>query len=266
MKDRSLVLLGVGTVGWAVATLLKEKAKIIGTTRQPGKLLAFVENGLDPIVMPWPAAEVIEPLTPGAEVLVTFPPDGTTDAILAPGCASARSIIYVSSTGVYGDHRGQVNDDTEPAPDNESAKLRLEAESIWRAIGATVLRAPAIYGPETGLHVRLRNNNFAIPGDGSGLVSRIHVEDLARIIDTVFQQGIRSETFVVGDLKPSSHREVVEWLCANYNFPMPPYAPLDQATPHLRSSRSVDSSRVLKTLGLELKYPTYKEGFASFLP
>ncbi len=264
MKDRNLVLLGVGTAGWAVATLLKDKAQIVGTTRQPGKLFAFVENGIDPIVMPWPSAEVIEPLTPGAEVLVSFPPDGTTDAILAPGCRSARSIIYISSTGVYGKTSGRIDDASEPIVD-ETSKLRLEAEDIWRSIGATVLRAPAIYGPETGLHVRLREGKFAIPGDGSGLVSRIHVEDLARIADAVFQQGIRNETFVVGDLQPASHKEVVEWLCAKYNFPMPPYAPLGEVTAHLRSSRSVDSSRVLKTLGLELKYPTYKEGFAAFL-
>jgi nucleoside-diphosphate-sugar epimerase len=252
-------------VGRAVFDLMRGEAKVIGTTRQPERLFEFVNLGIEPIVMPWPHAEIIEPLAQGAEVVASFPPDGTTDAILASACRGAKSIVYMSSTGVYGARRGVVDDSTAVDGAAEPAASRLAAEEAWKTVGATVLRAPAIYGPNSGLHVRLREGTFSIPGDGSGVVSRIHVDDLARLIIAVFDRGLKGETFVVGDLNPATHGEVVAWLCEQLNIPMPPYTSLDQVSSHLRASRQVDASRALEALGVELKYPTYREGFKAIL-
>ena len=191
-------------------------------------------------------------------VVVTFPPDGETDARVS---LRAGAITYVSSTGVYGDARGVVDDDTPvTATPSPTAARRLEAEAVWRARGATILRCPAIYGPDRGLHRRVVSGQHQIPGDGSGYVSRIHVDDLAALI--LAAPAARGETFVVGDAMPAPHRDVVAWICERYGVPMPPSIPLERAHESLRGDRRVDSSRALRTLGVTLAYPSYTIGYA----
>jgi nucleoside-diphosphate-sugar epimerase len=235
--------------------------KIYGTTRDPLRMLVLAQLNIEPIVMPVPSEEIIAHVAKGAQVVVSFPPDGTTDAVLAPACAEAESIVYVSSTGVYGDYRGVVTEQTPVDASNGAHKSRLNAEEIWRDQGAVVLRAPGIYGPKYGLHKRLFEGSYKLPGDGSGITSRIHVEDLAQIILAALNSNKRAETYVVGDQKPASQKEVVTWLCEKMNVPFPESAPLEEVSPTLRGSRSVDGGKTIQDFGIKLKYPTYEEGF-----
>jgi nucleoside-diphosphate-sugar epimerase len=74
--------------------------------------------------------------------------------------------------------------------------------------------------------------------------------------------AVRGETFVVGDLLPAPHREVVQFICDEYGVPMPPSAPLESLHASLRADRRVDASRALARLGVALRYPSYREGMA----
>lgn len=260
----TLLLLGFGQVGKAVARAALGAEKIYATTRNPNRLFELIENKVDPIIMPMPSAEVIEPLTIGSDILVSLPPDGTTDAILAAGCHHARSIVYVSTTSVYGSHTS-VDEKTDVDANSPSSEERLRAEEIWRSIGATVIRPPGIYGPANGLHVRLRAGTYKMPGKGTNVLSRIHVDDLAQLILAVFQKNIHGETFVVGDTEPTPLCDVVGWLCKQLNLPLPESAPPDAIPSTLRANRSVDSSFALQKLGVTLKYPDFKAGFGSLL-
>ena len=216
--------------------------------------------------MPMPSAELVQGLADKADILVSFPPDGSTDAILAPACSSARCIIYISSTGVYGRTRGQIDDSTPADYSDERMRSRLEAESIWKEHGAIVLRVPGIYGPNSGLHKRLRQGKFKIPGDGSNLISRIHVEDLAAIILAIFEEGkLNDSTYLVGDQAPCSIREVVDWLCQKMELQLPESIPIEEVNATLRGSRSIDATRLLNELGLTLRFPDYKSGYEQCL-
>lgn len=188
--------------------------------------------------------------------IVCFPPDGSTDAALAPLLAPAAAVSYVSTTGVYGDHEGHVDDAT---PVSTSAqRSRLDAEDAYRRVGGTILRAPGIYGPDRGLHVRVRSGAHSMPGDGSNVMSRIHVDDLAALL--LASRAVRGETFVVGDLEPASQREVCAWICREYGSPMPPSVPPEQVHESLRRNRRIDPSRALEMLHVTLEFPTYREG------
>ena len=261
LSTAPLLLLGVGMVGEAIIAAA-ESRKIYGTSRDPLKMLVLAQMNVEPIVMPLPSAEIIAHVANGAQVVVTYPPDGKTDAVLAPACANAESIVYVSTTGVYGSYRGVVTEETSVDAANESHMPRLNAEDVWRDQGAIILRAPGIYGPKYGLHKRLLEGTYKLPGDGTGITSRIQVEDLARIILAALDSNKRSETYVVGDLAPTSQREVVTWLCEKLDLPFPESAQLEEVSPTLRGSRSVDASKALKEFGITLKFPTYAEGFA----
>lgn len=265
MEKPALLLLGVGQVGLTLFTMVKSTRRVVGTTRQPQRIFELFHEGIEPIVMPWPSADVIAPLSEGADVVVSFPPDGTTDAILAPACLHSRSIAYISSTVVYGLEAGTIDDTTPVSADNQPALLRIEAEKIWRSLGANVLRAPAIYGKDRGLHTRLLDRSYRLPGDGTRISSRIHVEDLSALILAALDCGLKQRTWVVGDAKPTSHNEVVGWLCNRLDLEAPPSVPLEEVHYTQRANRNVDGSGALKELKVSLKYPTYKEGFAACL-
>jgi len=192
--------------------------------------------------------------------VVTFPATGEGELTFAPLLARARAVSYLSTTGVYEDVEGDVDSAT-PLPATPSPKYRavLAAESAFRAVGAAVLRAPGIYGAERGLHVRLARGEFRLSGDGSRYASRIHVEDLAELL--LASARTPGETFVVGDLEPCRQIDMVTWLCRELGVPLPGSAPLAEVHETLRRNRRIDATRALARLGVELRYPSYREGF-----
>jgi nucleoside-diphosphate-sugar epimerase len=250
-----VLVLGCGYTGRAVARLaLRQGKRVLGTVRSEARATEARADGIDVVVLPVLDAAIAEHATADTLVVIGFPPDGTTDARLAPALAHAH-LVYVSSTGVYGD--GHVDDATPlvPTPGNAA---RLAAEDAWRAAGAAIVRCPGIYGPDRGLHRRVIRGEHRIPGDGSRFTSRIHVDDLTRIL--LAAQDKPRETFVIGDHEPAPQAEVCAWICAHYGVPFPPSVPLAEVHETLRSDRRVDPSRSLARLGIALTYPTYRDG------
>lgn len=193
-------------------------------------------------------------------VVVTFPPDGFTDGVVARELASAAAVTYVSSTAVYGKLRGHIDDMTPVPEPTGRAVARLAAESTYRALGGTVLRCPGIYGRDRGIHVRLLRGDYRLPGDGRHVLSRIHVEDLAQLL--LAAPCAPGETFVVGDREPAPHAAVVRFLCERYGVPFPPSAPLADVPETLTADRNVDASRALARFGVTLRYPSFREGMS----
>jgi len=211
------------------------------------------------IVAPVLTREVVGSVGKDTHVVVAFPSDGHTDATVAPWLADAFSVAYISSTGVYGEVRGRIDDTTPlPAARDDRGRRLLDAEQQYRAIGGTVLRSPGIYGPDRGLHRRVQRGEHRIPGDGSRFTSRIHADDLAQF--ALAAAGVRGETFVVGDEKPVPHLEIVRFVCERYGLPLPPSVPFDEVHASLRADRAIDASRARAQLGVKLRYPTYREG------
>jgi nucleoside-diphosphate-sugar epimerase len=195
--------------------------------------------------------------------IVTFPALAPVARELAPLLAGARAVSYLSTTGVYEDLEGVI-DDTTPLPSLPSPKYAavLDAEQQFRDVGAAVLRSPGIYGADRGIHVRLLRGDFKLSGDGSRYGSRIHVADLAQLL--LASATTPGETFVVGDLEPCPQRELVAWLCERLALPFPASAPLESVHETLRRNRRVDPSRALARLGA-LRYPSYREGLAGVI-
>lgn len=262
MNDK-IVLFGVGNVAFHVAKLLSGTCTIYGTTRMKEKVQLLESHGIRPVLI---ETGVPDPeLVKGANVLVSFPPDGVSDAAWSAQCTTARSIIYISSTSVYGKTKGSINEDSPVDLEDPVARKRLLAESIWRQGNAVVLRCPGIYGPETGLHLRLKSGSLTISGQASHYVSRIHLDDLARIIAACFEKPRQSQTYVVGDHNPSTHMEAITWLCEQMGLPLPEQSSDGEAPAMLRGSRRIDAGKILADLQLTLLYPSYKDGYAEIL-
>jgi nucleoside-diphosphate-sugar epimerase len=94
------------------------------------------------------------------------------------------------------------------------------------------------------------------------VISRIHIEDLAGIILSIFDRGkLAKSTYVVGDSSPSSIKEVVDWLCSNYDLPQAKSQELSASNPTLRGNRAIDASGILSELAYRLRYADYKQGY-----
>lgn len=258
-----VLILGAGYTGSAVARLAHLRGhRVLATVRRPEDVERVRAVGAEPLL--WPQIEesaLRQQLRHDVtHVVITFPPDGSTDQRIAPALERAGAITYVSSTGVYAELSGTIDDQT-PVPDpTPRTAPRLSAEALYRSLGATVLRCPGIYGPDRGLHVRLLNGRYRLPEDATKIVSRIHVHDLARFI--LAAAAFRGETFVVGDLEPATHERVVRWLSSVYGLALPDASSEEQVHHTLRANRAIDGTRARLALGVALDYPSFREGMA----
>jgi nucleoside-diphosphate-sugar epimerase len=268
METRApLVVLGCGFTGVEAARLaLADGRRVIGSTRSAARAVELAALGIEARVIPRLDAAAVTALVPaGAEVLVTFPPDGLTDGALAPALTAARAVVYISSTAVYGAASGSIDESVPVDPTAPRAAPRLAAEEAYRAQGGLILRAAAIYGPGRGLHVRLARGEHRLAGDGLAVVSRIHVTDLARLALAALDHGAHGAIFNAADATPAPQIEVITWLAARIGVPVPPSVPAESLHETLRHDRAIDGSRGRRELGVALVYPSYVEGFEACL-
>lgn len=272
-SKKKLVFLGVGDVARALALQAEDEFKLFGTTRSADRAEEILSLGIEPFVIDGfgkrsaedvvsgRAVEALQTLLSDAYVVVSFPPDAESDSSASSLSSDAAGIVYISSTAVYGKAEGVVNEDTPVDDETEQAKNRLDAERKWLEVGASVIRAPGIYGRGNGLHQRLLSGNYRLPGDGNNYVSRIHVDDLSSMILSALNLNQKQQVYLSGDSHPTTHREIVEWLIDRLKLPFPESLPLDRCHYTQRGNRKVDASRSLDKLKIALKYPTYEEGY-----
>ncbi|MFZ5892274.1 MAG: hypothetical protein ACOY0T_14545 [Myxococcota bacterium] len=255
-----VLVLGAGYTGREVLRRAHELGlEAVGSVRRPEQASALAEIGAHALVLPELDASLARHVDAHTHVVVAFPPDGATDARIAPLLASAAAVTYVSSTSVYGGTQGRIDDTTPVPPPTADTSPRLDAEALYLALGGTVLRCPGIYGRERGLHRRIMRGEYSIPGDGSAVLSRIHVYDLASFV--LASPRAPGQVFVVGDLQPATHRELVAWICTTYAVPLPSSAS-GRSQRSLLANRAIDSERARRRLGVELRYPTFREGMS----
>lgn len=177
--------------------------------------------------------------------------------VLAALTRPPRRAVLVSSTSVYGDRDGLLDEDSASEPTRTTGAVLLEAERAFReqVPGGTVLRMSGIYGP--GRAQRLvdqvhRGENL----DPGRWTNRIHEADAAAAVVHVLT---RSETpsglYVVTDDQPAPVGEVKAFLAGQLGVPWAPVA----VEPH---GKRLSNARLRRT-GFELQFPTYREGYAS---
>lgn len=261
--DAPLVILGCGFVGSAAAKISRARGRsVIATTRHPAHAEALAREGITAHASPTISEGFIRAhVRARSRVLVTFPPDGESDARVAALLPDRCRCVYVSTTGVYGDRRGRIDAGTPVDLATEKAASRFAAEESWRARGAVVLRAAGIYGPWRGLHRRVAAGTFRLTEGGGGVVSRIHVEDLATLCLAALDRGVPGATYPVADDAPVPQVEAARWLVARLGVAMPGSVSASEAPETLRHDRSVDGREAQAALGVTLRFPSWREGF-----
>ena len=212
-------------------------------------------------------------------LLICIPTDATGDPVLArfgDAVASAprlRWIGYLSTVGVYGDHAGaRVDETTPPLPNSARTKARLLAESVWRALGAEtgipvqIFRLAGIYGPGRSALDKLRAGTARRVVKPGQVFSRIHVEDIAAVLEASMARPRAGAVYNVADDEPAPPDQVIAHAAELLGMEPPPAVPFEEAelSPMARSfygdSRRVSNALIKSELGVNLAYPTYREG------
>lgn len=276
--EPDILLLGGGyTLGRLAATLPPERT-IVTSTSLDG-VVTLSSRGLNGALVDYRNAESVATLftrNPGIRTIVDSapPPSRETPAegirTLIEGTkllAVPPSIIYLSTTGVFGGEDGEAVDESSPAnPRNPGAEARTRCEDAYRGSGLKTCcaRIPAIYGPGRGLGMSLLAGTYRLVDDGSRWTNRIHVNDLVAALRALVELEGRPEIVCTTDDEPSRAADVVSYYCAKFGYPTPERISLAEARAggmhHLLSNQRVSNRLMKSLLSKPLEYPSYREG------
>ena len=180
--------------------------------------------------------------------------------------SSGARVLFVSSTGVYGDAGGGwVDEDTAPAPEGFTGRAMLEAEAVLEggAFRGTSLRLGGIYGPGRTFLLDAIRTGRPFPAETMGhWTNRIHRDDAARAILHVATAPSPPPLLNVVDPGPAPRREVLEWLATQLDRALVTAAAAPTRSP--RADRRVSSRRLAST-GFEFHFPSFKDGYRALL-
>ena len=280
----TLLTLGYGYSARGLARLLlPEGWTVIGSSRNRDKLDAIRETGAEALL--WPGSDPSEALSRATHLLLSAAPDAEGDPVLralAPAIAQHAPALewvgYLSTTGVYGDHKGGwVDEDSPLSPATRRGMQRAEAEAAWARLAAEnglplhIFRLAGIYGPGRGPFAKVRAGTARrIIKDGQ-VFSRIHVDDIAQVLAASIAQPDPGRIYNLCDDDPAPPQVVIAHAAELLGVPLPPAIPFEEAemTPMARSfyaeSKRVRNDRIKEELGVVLKYPDYRTGLAALL-
>jgi nucleoside-diphosphate-sugar epimerase len=274
-----------------VALYGKHFDRIVGTTRSEDNATAlrsrqFGGNAAELIVFDGMTASPLlaAAIADATVLLVSVAPDRDGDPVLAhlrdaiTAAPRLDSIVYLSTIAVYGNHDGRWIDETTPlTPALTRASNRIEAECAWQALGGAhgipvaIIRIAGIYGPGANALETVkagRARRITKPGQ---VFNRIHVIDLAQIIDKAVDMALRRRAggiFNAADDEPTPPGDPIVFAASLLGVMPPAEIAFEEAkktmTPFALSfygeSKRVRNDRIKSVLGVSLSYPTYREG------
>ncbi|MFQ5785486.1 MAG: SDR family oxidoreductase [Alphaproteobacteria bacterium] len=286
-KPRRLFCFGLGYTGTRLAeALLADGWQVAGTCRSEETRVALAARGVEARLFDRdrPLADGADALAGATHLLSTAPPDESGDPVLdchADAIARAEDlewIGYLSTTAVYGDHRGLwVDEDTPPAPSSERGERRFAAETLWfnywwgHGIPVQVFRLAGIYGPGRDPFDAVRAGTAKRIDKPGQVFSRIHVDDIVAVLRASIARPNGGRVYNVCDDCPAPPAEVVAYACELLSVAPPPLVPYDEAglstmaQNFYADNKRVRNDRIKDELGVALRYPDYKTGLKALL-
>jgi nucleoside-diphosphate-sugar epimerase len=301
-----ILIVGCGDVGLRAARLLRGRARVYGLIRNPERAAALRAAGVVPLIGDLDDRTGIARMTGLADAVLHFaPPPATGDTdprtrrlIASLGRRSLarvhprnglkgypyrhgnkglrpRALVYISTSGVYGDCRGEWVEETRPiSPRNARAKRRADAERRLRRWAArsgrrlAILRAPGIYAQDRMPEARVRQGLPALLPSEDIHTNHIHAEDLARLAITALFRGRPNRLYNAVDDSGLKMGDWFDLVADHLGLPRPPRLSRGEVmaavTPAMRSflteSRRLSNRRIGQELRFRLSYPTVKEG------
>ncbi len=301
------LIAGCGYVGTRIAThFSSKKQKVWGLIQTDERKAELEKFSITPFVADLTQPESLKQIPAVNFVIIAVSPRERNEVayrkIYLTGVENLLSqlkkslsppfIIYLSSTGVYGDQRGEwVDEKTPPQPNSERGKILLKAEEqvIKSGLPGVILRLGGIYGPGRNRIEAFRKglwpaggefpfSNFASgearphrrdesrPGQGRPRASDadkymnfIHVDDIVNSIPVLLNKAETGKVYLGVDDEPVKQSEFCTWLAEKLKIPYQ-----SKIVSTAISGKRCRNAR-LKSLGVQFRYPTFREGYSTFL-
>jgi nucleoside-diphosphate-sugar epimerase len=279
------LIVGCGDVGLRAVKRLLPAFHIYALTRNPARADELRGMGITPLVGDLDRPETLTKLAGLAHCVMHFAPpqsEGEVDqrthhllAALDRGEMLPQRLVYISTTGVYGNCEGEwVAETHRTRPATARAKRRLSAESqlrqwgIRQGVTVSILRVPGIYAQDRLPLKRLHSGLPTLVREEDSYTNHIHAEDLARIAAAAVFRGRPGRIYNAAD---DSNIKMGDWfdlLATRHNLPKPRRVTRAEAQTQmpenllsfLNESRRVSNQRVKRELRVKLVYPDVDAG------
>ncbi|MEW5887710.1 MAG: SDR family oxidoreductase [Pseudomonadota bacterium] len=283
-----LLIIGCGDVVSRALPWLTRRYRVYATARTAAHGAELRARGVTPILADLDRPRTLARLAGiGNLVLHSAPPQdsGTRDlrtrrlvAALARGQVPPQRLVYISTSGVYGDCGGAWVGETRPVrPQTARGRRRADAEAVLRRFGVrsgtavAILRAPGIYAADRLPLARLQRHDPVLAAQEDVFTNHIHAEDLAHIAALALSRGRPGRTYNAADDSRMKMGDYFDLVADAFNLPRPPRVSRAEAGTRLGAaalsfmgeSRRLANGRIKRELGIRLKYPTVASGVAA---
>ena len=279
-----LLIVGCGDVGMRLIPLLRSRFRVFALTSQSERLSELRLAGVIPILGNLDSPQSLYRLKGLADIVVHLAPppmQGSLDQRtrnLVAILPRHGKLVYVSTTGVYGDCKGAYFDETRPvAPVNARAERRVDAERVLRRWARhhegklSILRVPGIYAADRLPLERLRQGTPALLDSDDVYTNHIHADDLAQIIALALFRAQPLRVYHTVDDSALKMGDYFDQVANAFKLPRPPRVPRaelsKQVSPMLLSfmseSRRLSNERIKTELGVRLRWPAVSDLLAS---
>lgn len=278
-----LLILGCGDVGMRLLPLVRDRFRVFAVTSQASRQQQLRAAGAIPIVADLDQPASLARLARLARMIVHLAPpqpEGVKDqrtrnlTAILPECAT---MVYVSTSGVYGDCGGALIDETRSVhPQNPRAQRRVDAEQVLRAWARrssgrlSILRVPGIYAAERLPLERLKKGTPALSPEADVYTNHIHADDLAQIVALALFRALPNRVYHAVDDSEMQMGQYFDAVADAFQLPRPPRLPRAAlqtvVSPVLMSfmseSRRLSNRRIKEELGVRLRYPQVRDALA----
>lgn len=271
-----------------MVALVRERYRVYALSRSPQQFAALRLLGIIPVRGDLDQPDTLAAIAGLAHDVVHFAPPpgrGAHDtrtahliAALAKGSSLPQQLVYISTSGVYGDCNGELVAETRPVrPQTDRARRRADAEGRLREWGArsgvriSILRVPGIYAADRLPLARLEKGTPALKPEEDSYVNHVHADDLARIVVAALHHAHPNRMYNAADDAPQKMGDYFDLVADRFGLPRPPRIARAEAAgvipesllSFMNESRRLVNRRIKRELRLKLRYPTVEEGIAA---
>jgi nucleoside-diphosphate-sugar epimerase len=294
----TLLIVGCGDIAFRAAALLGTRYRLLGLCRRSENRALLRSHGIIPVAGDLDRRQSLGKLAGISHAVLHLAPPpahGKRDARMAnllaalmarrapaaPANAKAamlpHQLVYISTSGVYGDCNGALIEETRQTnPQTDRALRRADAERRLRGWGRrngvkiSIFRVPGIYACDRIPLERVRAGTPALLPEVDSYTNHIHADDLARILDAALHRALPGRVYHACDDSELKMGEYFDLIADKFGLPHPPRVTRAQAeeciSPSLlsfmRESRRLANRRMKHELQVKLRYPTVEDGIA----
>lgn len=288
---KRLLIVGCGDIAHRLIPFLTRRYQVFALVRQVERCHRLRALGVIPIVGDLDDRLSLHRLSGLAEVVLHFAPPAATAvhdertrhllAVLSGGGVLPKSLVYISTSGVYGDCASAWIRETHPCQATTArAQRRVDAEQQLRRWGrrtgaaVMILRVPGIYAAERLPLQRLQQALPSIVAAEDGFTNHIHADDLARSVLAALRFGRAGRVYHVSDDVPQKMGDYFDAVADAFGYARPQRvtrAAAQQCLPNsllsfMSESRRLQNDRLKQELKFKFRYSSVQDFLAEYAP